>query len=195
MVFSFLVFAQNSDLKLKAFTNSIQDESLENYEKAIEGLTSVYAELKTDYLTNLRLGWLYYSTKDYETSVKYYREAVRISGRSTEALLGLTYPYSGLEMWEEIKVIYEEILEKDKYNYTANLRLGQIFLNTTNYSNAKVYLEKNINNYPSDYETNLYLGWTYYYLGNNSKARELFVNALISKPNDASALEGLKYTK
>ncbi len=195
MVFSFLVFAQNSDLKLKAFTNSIQDESLENYEKAIEGLTSVYAELKTDYLTNLRLGWLYYSTKDYETSVKYYREAVRISGRSTEALLGLTYPYSGLEMWEEIKVIYEEILEKDKYNYTANLRLGQIFLNTTNYSNAKVYLEKNINNYPSDYETNLYLGWTYYYLGNKSKARELFVNALISKPNDASALEGLKYTK
>ncbi len=195
MVFSFLVFAQNSDLKLKAFTNSIQDESLENYEKAIEGLTSVYAELKTDYLTNLRLGWLYYSTKDYETSLKYYREAVRISGRSTEALLGLTYPYSGLEMWEEIKVIYEEILEKDKYNYTANLRLGQIFLNTTNYSNAKVYLEKNINNYPSDYETNLYLGWTYYYLGNKSKARELFVNALISKPNDASALEGLKYTK
>lgn len=190
-----LNYGQSQEVKLKAFNNSIQEESLGNYSKSITEIKNIYKDFKTDYLVNLRLGWLYYLSKDYDNSAKYYKEAIRLSNNSSEALFGLTYPYSAIEKWGEIESIYKGILEKDKYNYTANLRLGQIYLNSTNYLNAKTYLERNIQSYPSDYETNLYLGWTYYYLGNSSKAREYFVNALIAKPSDTSATEGLKYTK
>ncbi len=46
--------------------------------------------------------------------------------------------------------------------------------------------------YPGDYETNLYLAWNYYYLGDKSTAYDLFIEVLTLNPGDESALEGLK---
>jgi hypothetical protein len=48
------------------------------------------------------------------------------------------------------------------------------------------------NLYPAEYEPNLSLGWTYYYLGNKSRAKELLTNALMLSPNDKLAKEGLE---
>jgi len=51
------------------------------------------------------------------------------------------------------------------------------------------------NNYPGDYLACLYLGWTYYYLGSNSKAKELFTDTLILDPGNISATKGLELLK
>lgn len=189
-----LAAANDSD-KRRAFKLSIEEAEIGNYERAIKVLDNICSDYKEDYLINLRLGYLHYLSKEYENSVKYYNEAVRISDNSIEALLGLTYPYSEMGKWDSIKEIYRKIIEKDPYHYTANIRLGQIYLNNEDYLNAKKYLEKVQAQYPSEYEPNLSLGWTYYHLGNNAKAQELFSNALIAKPGDASAIEGLNSTK
>lgn len=185
----------NQEEKLKAFQSSITEESIGNYDKAIELIKPIYDQEPNDYLANIRLGWLYYLSKKNDLATKHYKEAVRISGNSIESLLGLTYPYSAIDNWEEIKNIYKQIIDIDPLNYTANLNIGKIYYNSADYLNAKKIFEKLADIYPSDYETNLYLGWTYYSLGSNSKAYDYFVMALIANPSAASAKEGLNLTR
>lgn len=181
--------------RLRAFHSSISEEAIGNYEKAIEIIRVIYKEKPNDYLVNIRLGWLYYLAKMNESSAKYYKEAVRISNNSIEALLGLTYPYSAMNNWSEIKSIYKKILDIDPKHYTSNLNLAKIYFNTADYLNSKTILEKLFTAYPSDYDVNLYLGWTYYYLGSKSNAYDHFATALIVNPNDASAKEGLNLSR
>jgi tetratricopeptide (TPR) repeat protein len=183
----------SADTKLLAFKNSIEKESIGQYSDAILELINIYDKYNSEYVINLRLGWLYYLNKDYDNSIKYYKKALQISGdKSIEAIFGITLPLSAKGDWDSVKSYYEDVIRMDENNYTANLRLGQIYLNTENYLNAKVYLSKVKEMYPGDYETNLYLGWTYYYLGDKSSAFELFTNVLTLSPEDNSALEGLK---
>lgn len=191
------LFAMNNmqDDRLKAFKESLSEESIGNYDSALELMWQLSKKYTNDYLVMLRMGWLNYLLKDYDASYKYYKEAVRLSDSSIEALLGLTYPLSAQEKWDEITTIYKQIIDEDEYNYTANLNLGQIYLNNKNYLNAKIVLEKVYELYPSDYDINLYLGWTYYYLGNKSKARSLFENALIMNSSSTSAIEGLNLVR
>ncbi len=192
----FISVAQNNNLsddKLLTFKNSIQEESIGKYAQAILTLMKIFDKYSEEYIINLRLGWLHYLNKDYESSIKYYKNAIEISNnKSIEAMLGATLPLADRGDWDEVKDYYNMILDIDENNYTANLRLGQIDLNTGNYLSAKSYLSKVIEMYPGNYETNLYLAWTYYYLGDNSTAYDLFIEVLTLNPGDQSALEGLK---
>lgn len=186
-------YNNSSDTKLLTFKNSIQEESIGKYAQAILTLMKIYDKYSDEYIINLRLGWLYYLNKDYDSSIKYYESALAISyNKSIEAMLGVTLPFAARDDWDKVKDYYNIILDSDENNYTANLRLGQIDLNTENYLSAKSYLSKLIEMYPGDYETNLYLAWTYYYLGDNSTAYDLFIEVLTLNPGDESALEGLK---
>jgi tetratricopeptide (TPR) repeat protein len=158
-------------------------------------LIVIFDDYKDDYLINLRLGWLNYLNKNYNESEKYYHEAIRISNQSIESLLGLAYPLYAAGKIDELIGVYKSILKLDPNNYRANLQLGIIYLNKNDYLNAKILFEKIKNNFPSDFSANLYLGWTYYYLGSNNKAHKLFTNALIIAPNEKSAIDGYNLTK
>ncbi len=184
-------FAQDST-KLKAFYESISAEKIGNYDDAISALVKSYDKEKNDYFYNLRLGWLYYLKGDFKTSVFYYNNAIRISNKSIESLIGITYPYSKLNKTDKLKDVYREILKKEPGNYTANLNLGLLFYYEGDYLNAIVFLEKVEEDYPSDYSANLYLGWANYYVGATKKAKTYFENALIVAPNDPSARKGFK---
>ena len=192
----FISVAQNNnslDDKILTFKNSIEEESIGKYSQAILTLMKIYDKYTDEYTINLRLGWLHYLNKDYESSIKYYKNALAISyNKSIEAMLGATLPLAERGEWDNVKDFYKMILDIDENNYTANLRLGQIDLNTENYLSAKSYLSKVVEVYPGDYETNLYLAWTYYYLGDKSTAYDLFIEVLTLNPRDESALEGLK---
>ena len=192
----FISVAQNnnsSDTKLLTFRTSIQEESIGKYAQAILTIMKIYDKYSEEYTINLRLGWLHYLNKDYDSSIKYYKNALAISyNKSIEAMLGVTLPLAAKDDWDKVKDYYNMILDSDENNYTANLRLGQIDLNTENYLSAKSYLSKLIEMYPGDYETNLYLAWAYYYLGDNSTAYDLFIEVLTLIPGEKSALEGLK---
>lgn len=188
--------SNGTDTKVTSFNQSIKFENEGNYLKAIESLTNIYESNKNDYLINLRLGWLYYNYGNFNESKKYYKKAIELGGSNNiEALIGLTYPLSFLEEWNEIETVYNNILNIDSNNYTANLRLGQIFLNRTDYQNAKKHLEKIYNYYKSDYEINTSLSWTYYYLGESKKAKELFTNILMISEKDSLATIGINLLK
>ena len=197
-IFIFLSVTVNSqagDDKVKSFNESIRYENEGKYDQAISSLTKIYSENKDDHLINIRLGWLYYQKKDYTKSKEYYRNSIKLNTSSIEAKLGLTLPLSAMNEWDEIKKLYFEIINIDSKNYTANLRLGQIYLANADYMNAKKYLEVAYKNYSSSYEPNLSLGYTYFYLGDKTNAKKLLTQALMLKENDSLALEGLKLIK
>lgn len=191
-----VVFSQQNDVKIKAFNNSINFALKGNYQKATDVLLEIYKETSNDYLVNLRLGYLFYLQKNYDESINYYKKSISLTQeKAIEPLLGLVLPLSGKEKWGDVEKIYFKILELDLNNYTANLRLGQIYFNRREYSKAENYLKKVFELYPSDYEANLYLGWTYFYLNKKSEAKRHFINVLMVSENDKSATEGLKLVK
>lgn len=186
------VLSQKNIGKVEAFHESLKQEKSANYQKSIQSLLAVYKDHKNDYLLNLRLGWLHYMSAGYDESKKYYAQANTIANnKSVEALLGSTLPLSALNDWDAVQATYRAILKLDPMNFTAHLRLGQILLNGGEYDEAKRHLEKAHNGYPAEYEPNLSLGWTYYYLGDRQKARFLLTNALMVSPGDTLALQGL----
>ncbi len=187
--------AVRAEDKARAFTISIKEETNGNWKRAIQVMLDLSSGIGTDYLTTLRLGWLHYNAREFEKSAQYYREAMRISDNSIEALLGVTLPYAAQGKWDAVQEAYKSILAKDKLNYIANLRLGQIYMNQGNYLMARRYLDLLAENYPGDYETNLYVGWTYFGLGSKTKAREAFINAMSVYPADTSAVKGYGLTK
>lgn len=184
--------SKTPDEKVKAFNESIKLESDGKIDKAIEPLLKIYNTAKENYLINLRLGWLYYQKKDYSRSKDYYSEAIRLNPKSIDAKLGLTLPLSALNEWNKVKELYLDILKSNSMDYTANLRLGQIYLQNGDYNNAEKHLEIAYNTFPSYYEPNLSLGWTYYYLGIRDKAKILLTQALMLSEGDKLASEGLK---
>lgn len=195
-IFTSDVLTQKSDPKITIFNESIQLETSGDYQKAIDKLLGIYKDNQNDYLVNLRLGWLHYIIEKFNESKDYYNKAITISNRkSIEALLGLTLPLSAMNEWNAVKSTYNEIIKLDNYNYTANLRLGQISLNSGDYISAKQLLEKTHNFYPGYYEPNLSLGYTYFYLGERKKAETHLKNALMLVPNDELATKGLRLLK
>ncbi|MEK9136609.1 MAG: tetratricopeptide repeat protein, partial [Bacteroidota bacterium] len=170
------VVSQKMDSKVNAFHSSLKQEGSGDYKKAVQAIEPAIKEHKDDYLLNLRLGWLYYLDKNYTESKQYYSNAVKLGGRSVEALLGHTLPLAALGEWNAVEEDYRVILGIDPMQYTAKLRLGHIFLNKGAYADARAYLERAHSQYPGSYDPNLSLGWTYYYLGEKKKAESLLTS-------------------
>lgn len=178
----------NSDLQ-KAFKESYAYETKGQYSEAINVLKNVYDE--KSYEINLRLGWLYYSNKQYDESVYYYQKAVDLMPYCIEAKLGIAYPYTAQEKWDKVADQYFAILSIDPQNTVANYRIGISYYYKADYTNAYKYFEKVVNLYPFDYNSVLMYAWTNYMLGKKSEAELLFNKVLLMSPDDKSALEGL----
>ncbi|MFZ4582608.1 MAG: tetratricopeptide repeat protein, partial [Paludibacter sp.] len=160
---------------------------------AINDLKAIYA--KDSYIINVRMGWLSYLAKQYTESIKYYDIAIALKPYAIEARFGCVKPLSAIESWEKVKVHYQQILKIDPQNTVANYWLGVIYYNRKDYNNAANLFGKNFNLYPLDYESVIMLAWTKLNLNKPTDAKVLFNQALILRPNDSSALSGLKMIK
>ncbi len=177
----------------KAFASSYELEYAGDFAKAIGGLKSIYDE--KSYEINLRLGWLNYENKLYTESIGYYQKAIALMPYSIEAKLGLVYPASVINNWEQVISQYKKILEIDPQNTTVNYRMGLIEYNKKNYAGAYRFFEKVVNLYPFGYDALIMFAWSNYQLEKTREASVLFNKVLLLSPNDASALEGLRLLK
>ena len=185
--------AQNTTVTQAAFVKSYESEKSGNYVAAINTLKTVY---KADsYIVNIRLGWLSYLAKQYTESIKYYEKSISLKPYAIEARFGCVKPLSALESWEKVKAHYMEVLKIDPQNTVANYWLGVIYYNRKDYVNATRLFEKVVNLYPLDYDSVIMLAWSKLSSGKSADARVLFNQALILKPDDSSALSGLKQIK
>jgi Tfp pilus assembly protein PilF len=70
--------------------------------------------------------------------------------------------------------------------------MGLIHYNREDYQQAFWYFEKVVNHYPFDYDSVIMLAWSSYKLGKAREAKVLFQKALMIRPDDESAKEGLE---
>ncbi len=174
------------------FAESYRHESAGDYEKAISELNNLNGY---DYHKSLRLGWLYYLSRNYETSKRFYRQAVSLTPSSVEALLGLCYPLEAEKNGEELEKVYKQILRLDSMNSKINYALGNIYYYRKDFTQAEPYFDKVHQMYPFDYYSTLMCGWTKYFLDKKNEAKRLFQIVLIISPGDPSAKEGLELLK
>ena len=176
-----------------AFASSYLLQDKANYTGAIAALKAVYDE--NSYEINVRLGWLNYLGGFFTESAAYYQKAIKLKPYAIEPKLGFVYPAAALGNWDQVITQYNEILKIDPQNTTANYRLGSIYYGKLDYAAAEKYLEKVVNLYPFDYDSNILFAWTNLKLGKNREAQVLFHKVLMMRPNDASALEGMGLIK
>jgi len=181
--------AQNGKPVLDAFAGSYVAEADRDYAKAIEYLQKLYD--RQSYEMNLRLGWLYYLKGSYPESVHHYKIATDLKPLAIEPKFGLVLPAAAMGNWENVRKQYLEILTIDPQNTLANYRLGYIYYNIQNYTDAYKHFEKVVNLYPFDYDGLLMYAWTNFRLGKLREAKVLFNKVLLYSPDDPSALEGL----
>ncbi len=191
--FTVLSQAQISDAVLAAFKKSYEQEKAGNYTDAAETLKKVYSN--DSYEMNLRIGWLDYEAGLFTESRSFYNKAVSLRPMSIEARFGVVLPLAALGNWEQVITQYEKILEINPNNSVANYRLGAIYYGRMQYEKAASYLEKVINLYPFDYDGLVLYGWTNYQMKKYREAKLLFQKALLRKPDDPSALQGLELLK
>ncbi len=185
--------AQNQTAWQQAFYKSYEAEKTGKYAQAISELKKVYKA--EDYFANIRMGWLYYLSRQHAEAEKFYLNAIRLKPYSIEARFGIVKPYSATEQWEKVKQQYHQILKIDPQNTVANYWLGVIYYNRKDYQNAVKLFEKVVNLYPLDYDSVIMLAWTKLNLGKQAEAGILFNHAMTLRPNDESATAGLKLIK
>ena len=176
-----------------AFQTSYTFEKSGQYLAAINKIKSVYDS--KSYEINLRLAYLYYESAYYRLSATYYKIATEIKPYSIEARLGYALPLAALQSWDTLKMQYDAILKLDPNNSTVNYRVGLVYYYKADYKTAIIYFQKVYDSYPFDYDNTLMFAWANLKLQNVSEAKNLFNIVLLNRPNDASALEGLKMIK
>ena len=134
--------AQAITARQNAFYKSYEFEKSGNYTAALKELNNVYKS--DDYFTNIRLGWLYYLSKQYAQSVKFYEKAISQKPYAIEAIFGLIKPLSATENWDRVKTTYTDILKIGPQNTLANYWLGVIYYNRKEYASANKLFEKGL---------------------------------------------------
>jgi len=191
LIISMQLKAQETNTIRDAFEKSYTLETKGEYAKAIEALKTVYVE--DSYEMNIRLGWLNYLSGSFNESIAFYQKAMKIMPYSIEPRFGIVYPAAALGKWDEVITHYKAILTTDTKNTVANYRLGLIYYGKEEYETAYKCFESIVNLYPFDYDGLLMLGWCNFKMGKYREAKILFNKVLLNKPDDESALEGLKY--
>ena len=176
-----------------AFSKSYAYESRGNFTDAITTMKGIYQE--DSYEINLRLGWVTYLAGQFTESSAYYQKAIKLKPYAIEAKIGFANPASALGNWDQIITQYNDILAIDPQNTLINYRMGSILYGRKDYAKAEKYLEKVVNLYPLDYDSMVLYAWTEYRLGKLREAQVLFNKALLMRPKDASATEGLGLIK
>jgi tetratricopeptide (TPR) repeat protein len=181
--------AQNVNDLQAAYSKSYIAENQNNYNTAILEMKAIYRT--DDYICNIRMGWLNYLTKQYGDAITYYNKAIALKPYAIEARLGCIKPLSAVENWEKVKEQYQEILKIDPQNTTSNYWLGVIYYNRKDFKMATNLFEKVVNLYPLDYDSVIMLAWSKLFNNSYADAKLLFEQALIIRPNDISATNGL----
>ncbi len=186
-----LTWAQVSQETLEqSFARSYELENGKDFLASANELKKVYDQ--SSYEINLRLGWLYYNTGNFNESVNYYTQAQQLKPYSEEARFGLILPKAAQGQWNEVIGLYNKILEIHPNNTIAMYRLGLIYYERKNYDKALPLFKKLVDLYPFDYNGLLMLAWTSYFTGNSNQAKVLFNKVKLHNPGDASANEGLQ---
>ncbi len=192
MFFSTLLISQ-TDKYVTTFAQSIEHEQKAEYLPAIETMRSLNDS--TSYEVVIRLGWLNYKAGFTQKALNYYKKAIDTKPTAIEPRYGFGFPSYLSADYTSLIEQDKKILEIDPNDKTINGNLGAVFFYKKEYALALPFFEKVVSLYPFDYDNNLYLAWTYLYLGKSEEAEKYFNVVLLYSPKDKSAQDGLTAIK
>jgi len=187
------LFSQNIKDLQDAFETSYAQEKRGEYSKAISTVTALYDE--NSYEVNVRLGWLNYLAGLFTESTAYYQKAIKLKPYAIEARLGFVNPAYALGNLDQVITQYQEILKIDPQNTLVNFRMASIYYGIQDYLTAERYVEKVVNLFPYDYESNILYAWILLKLNKMREAQVMFNKVMLIKPKDVSATQGLSLIK
>ncbi len=180
---SYQSFAQEiSEAVITAFSQSYTAETSKEYDKAIGYVKAVYDV--NVYEMNLRLGWLYFSKKDYTQATNYYKLAMKLKPNSIEAMLGFVNAAASLQKWEEIFAVYQKILVLDPNNSLVNYRIALMYYYRKDYPNAEKHLQRVCERYPFDYDSVLLMAQVKLASGKLTESKSYYQRALLYNPSN-----------
>ena len=175
---------------LLAFSKSLEKEKKADYFGAIKHLSDLNDS--STYEFNLRMGWLSYKAGREKKAVYYYQKAIAMKPNAIEPRIGFGYPAYLMEDFTQLIEQDKKILSIDPNNKNTNSNLALIYFYNKEYAKALPYFQKVAQLYPFDYDNNLSLAWSLYYLGKKEEVEKYFNNVLLYSPADPSAKEGLE---
>lgn len=180
------ILASAQEETTTAFSLSYSYENAKQYSKAIAAINNVYTE--SSYTMNTRLGWLYYMNGDYVKSQSFYKKALALKPRSIEGRLGLAYPTAALNNWNDVIANYKAILKIDPNHSLSNYRLAYIYYTVKKENETAInYLNKVLEMYPFDYDSNYLMAKIHVRMGNIKEAKEAIIAALQYNPSSTAA--------
>ena len=193
LLFSLIGFLFGLDIK-KAYYDSYNYEKMQDYKDAIKVLIPVYNQYPNGYTLNLRLGWLFFLSKQYQNALVHYRRASLISSFAIEPKLGMLKVYINLGDYDNALKIGDVILKEDYYNYYGNYYMILALKGKNEIKTAINLVDKMLVLYPTSTLFLVQLGELYFNIDKN-KSKEIFENVLILDPNNVVAKDYLNLFK
>jgi len=180
----------------EAYNRSYGAEAVGNYEQALKELNGLTATAKTNYIFQLRRGWLLYLSAQYESSVEAYQKASTIAGTSAiEPLLGEMLPLMGLRRWKDAEAVGAAILKITPKNALVIGRLAWCQYNLGRFKEAETSYRQVLAQFPGDLDIRAGLGWALMKQNDKAAAAKEFRAVLDVAPSHDSAQQGLAATK
>ncbi len=174
-----------------AFSASIKAEKKSDYAAAIQALEKLGPAGNTEYLVQVRLGWLHYQAKQWKESEKYYRRAEQMAPQSLEAPLGLMRTQMAAGENDDALRTGQTILSHDPNHYTAISRMAWLYYLKNDFRRSIAFYRKLTTQYPCDLEMQLGLGYALKLSGDVRSASDCFRRVLMLDPDNERAKTGL----
>jgi tetratricopeptide (TPR) repeat protein len=145
---SVLLVAQPTAVLLQTSYNA---EAASNYQLAIESMKTVEKTNDKDPFFKLRLGWLYYSSGQYQSAFDYYTKTATLSN-CLEAKEGIINAAYMLGKWDKIITTGNLILAKYPDHYSALTKMAYSYYAQKNYTAASPLYYKLLTMYPYNLE-------------------------------------------
>lgn len=187
------VAADSSETKIAAlFESSFAHEATGNIKNALNDTLNILRMNASHYIANYRVAWLYYLQGRYSESIQFYKKACSIKPNAIEPELALLLPLMASRRWSEAEKLALQVLKKAPANYLGGSRLAYIYFSQGKYKLALAQYKEVLDNYPSEIEMMLGLGWTYLKIGQKAEARKMFLRVLSIRRQNVNARAGLE---
>ena len=152
LLFTISLLSSSEEFKSikSAYFKSYDYEKVGQFKEAIKTLAPLAKKYPKGYTINLRLGWLFYLQKQYNTATSYYKKASLLNTQALEPKLGLIRVYLATYSFEDAQNIATEILKIDHYNYYANLYMAKALTAQKKYKISSAIITKMLTLYPTD---------------------------------------------
>jgi tetratricopeptide (TPR) repeat protein len=185
---SALLFAQPVATLLQTSYNA---EANSNYQLAIESMKTVEKDNDSDPFFKLRLGWLYYSSGQYQSALDYYTKTTGLSN-CLEAKEGVVNSAYMLGKWDKVIATGNQILAKYPDHYYALTKTAYSYYAMKDYVAAANLYNKLLTTYQYNLELRGYYLSCQVLLGDLVNAKRTFLQLQQYSPNNPFILEYAK---